>query len=529
MIESELGRRVGSLSAPQEAAASSSDAEAMIDGAARANALKSEQTPVPGTRDSGDEGRRRDLILHGALGKGVLFIAVPSVATMLLQTTNSMLDRKFVGQLGPEALAAITVSSTLMFALMSAAMALSVGTTALVARSVGEGRMDEAVIAVRQSLLLGVALSVLVGVPMYLLRIPLLSVLGLGAEARALAARYLAVTVIGLPSLFLMLIMNGAFRGMGDTTRPFWVTVGAIVVHASLNYLLIFGNFGFPRLGLPGGAVALALSQVTATVIYSRFLLRTPLAAVLLPGTLSDGASSRFGAWRPDWEWAWRICRIGLPASAQQLIRVGSMLVFQGILARTVSGSAAVAALGVGLVSESVAFMPGFGYAIAASAFVGQNLGARQVTRANAGAWAATYQAVFVMSVMGFLFYQAAAPFAHLFVQHTVGESAAVAGQVDETIRLTIAYLRTVAWSEPFLGLGMVLTGALQGAGETVGPTMLTIFTMVVMRVPLALILLHYTTWGTEGAWIAMSISTVVQGLLTVALFRRGKWRTVRV
>jgi putative MATE family efflux protein len=347
----------------------------------------------------------RPEILQGPIHANVFKVALPSVATMLLQTTNGFLDRFFVGQLnaGADALAAITVASSLMFAVMSAAMAISVGTTALVSRFVGEEDEEQSVQAARQSLILAVFAGALVAALMWIGREPLLRALGLAAGPRHLAHAYLHWTLLGMPSMFSMLILNGIFRGMGDTVRPFWVSLGANIVHAIGNYLLIFGNFGFPKLGLPGGALALVVSQLVATGLYLFFLRRTPLRRALsLPrvgGLLS-------------WDWSWRIARIGLPAAAQQLLRVGSMMAFQAILLRTASASAGVAALGVGLVSESIAFMPGFGYSIAASAFVGQNMGARQVKRAHQGAWAATLQAIAVMSVMGVVFYVFAEPFA---------------------------------------------------------------------------------------------------------------------
>ena len=499
--------------------------EGMSEEAVEATAIEGAPAPTDDTPTAKLRGNdaRREMIIHGPIQKGVLAVAIPSVATMLLQTTNSMLDRFFIGKLGPEALAAITVASSLMFALMAAAFAVSVGTTALVARFLGEKSggtnphaTRDAETAGRQSLLLALGISLAVGLPVYLLRDSLLTALHMDAASKTLAFHYLGVSVLGLPSLFVMLILNGIFRGMGDTTRPLWVTLGANGVHAGFNYLLIFGNFGFPQMGLPGGALALAISQFVAVALYLVFLRRTSLAGVLR------------GDWVPRRDWAVRIARIGLPASAQQLLRVGSMLAFQGLLNANGAGSAAVAALGVGLVSESIAFMPGFGYSIAASAFVGQNLGARQVRRANTGAWAATWQAVAVMSVMGVVFYVCAEPFARLFVQHNKGESALAHAQVEDTIRLTISYLRTAAYSEPFLALGMVLNGALQGAGETVGPTALTIITMVLFRLPLAYFVLRLG-YGTYGAWWAMSISTMLQGVLTVALFRRGRWRTIRV
>lgn len=454
---------------------------------------------------------RRALILEGPVHRGVFLVALPSVATMLLQTTNGFLDRFFVGSLGPSALAAITVANSIMFALMSAVTAISVGTTALVARAVGEGQIHDAEQATQQSVALGVVIAVAVGLPMYFLRYPLLSVLGLERDAMDLAAHYLAVTILGLPTLFLMFILNGAFRGLGDTVRPFWVSLFANIVHAIFNYLLIFGNLGFPKMGLPGGALALVISQTVAIALYVYFLRHSSLKHMRRSLHLERS-------------WAQRIGRIGLPASAQQLIRVGSMLTFQGFLTRIGAGSAAVAALGVGLVSESMAFMPGFGYSIAASAFVGQNLGARQVKRAQIGAWSATWQAITVMSVMGVVFYVLAEPFAHLFIRVGEHSTPQQQAQVDETIRLTVAYLRIAAFAEPFLGLGMVLTGALQGAGETISPTILTAITMILLRLPLAYFLAVTLDLGTTGAWWSMTLSTIVNGLLVVWIFRQGHW-----
>ena len=505
---------VAGLPPPAEQASGSGiEAEDMTQEAHRATA---EGQKVGQNRSlSPKEEARRKIILEGDVWKGVLAVALPSVATMVLQTTNGLLDSFFVGSLGPQALAAITVGGSLMFALMAAAMAVSVGTTALVARFVGEGNYTDARTATKQSILLAILISFAVGIPMLFLRYPLLRALGLHEEALHLAARYLLVTILGMPSLFLMLIMNGAFRGLGDTVRPFWVSLGANCVHAGFNYLLIFGHFGFPRMGLPGGALALVLSQIMAAALYFVFLPTTPLYGALT------------GSWRFDLDWGKRIARIGLPASAQQLIRVGSMLAFQSLLAHSADKDTAVAALGVGLRSESIAFMPGFGYAIAASAFVGQNLGARHVKRANTGAWAATWQAVAVMSFMGLLFATFADPFSRVFIKHAAGETAIQAAQVDEAIRLTAAYLHVAMWSEPFLALGMVLTGALQGAGETVSPTAITVVTMVCLRLPLGWFLLRH--FGVHGAWWAMTVSTIAQGILTVFLFRQGNWRKKRL
>ena len=423
---------------------------------------------------------------------------------MMVQSANGFLDSFFIGGLGTKALAASGIGMNLNFLLMSAAMAVTVGTGAIVARSIGEGDVEQARTATRQSLGLIVLIGAASALAMLALSGSLLKFQGLDAPTRALAAPYLHVILLGLPIQFVMLTLGGAIRGLGDTVRPFWVTLGACAVHALFNYLLIYGNLGAPRMGLTGGAVALLLSQIVAVGIFIAFLPRTALGRLWR------------GDWRPRREWAVRLMRIGLPAAGQQVLRVGSMTLFQTLIGRFGEGSAAIAALNIGLRSESLAFMPGFGYAMAAAAFVGQNLGARQGERARRGAWQATFQAAVVMSALGVVFFFLAEPFARLFVRGGDGAEKA------ETIALAVSYLRIAAFSEPFLAFGMVLTGALQGAGETRGPTYLTAITMVGLRLPLAAVLLHY--FGIHGAWLAMSLSTVVQGLAVIVLFRRGSW-----
>ena len=457
---------------------------------------------------------RASRILHGPIGTGVLRVALPSVATMLLQTFNGFLDRFFIGGLGTPALAAVSLCMTLIFTLSSAAMAVSVGASAMVARFTGSGERDDAVETVRQALLLGVAVAVVLAAVVLVTVRPLLALQGLRGASLDEGTRYLFWSVLALPFSFLVWVQGGIFRGLGDTVRPFWVTLGSNLVHAALNSVLIEGNLGFPKLGIVGGAVALGISWVAASALQWVFLRRGPLAA---------GLDLRKGA---DREWMRRIARVGLPAGGQQLLRTGSMLLFQNMLQHR-AGDVAVAALGVGLVAESLAFMPGFGYSIAASAFVGQNLGAGNIPRASRSAWVATAQAMAVMTVFGLLFTVYAEPFARLFVR-SAAEGSAVEGETARRqIELVVVYLRIALVSEPFLALGMVLSGALQGAGETLRPTLLVAFCSLAVRLPLGWVLLE--SFGVPGAWWSMSISTILQGLLTVPLFHSGRWKTAKV
>jgi putative MATE family efflux protein len=179
---------------------------------------------------------------------------------------------------------------------------------------------------------------------------------------------------------------------------------------------------------------------------------------------------------------------------------------------------AAVAALPIGLTAESIAFMPGFGYSIAASALVGQALGARDPEKAERYGWSSTWQAVAVMSLMGLVFYITADPFVrYIFTSD------------PEVHRLAVSYLRIMAVSEPFLALGMVLTGALQGAGDTMRPAILTAFTFWAFRMPLAYVLAVVAGLQTIGAWYSMAATTMLGGILSVVLFKSGTWKRIQV
>ena len=435
------------------------------------------------------------------LHRAVWMLAWPSVLTMLLQTFNSFLDRFFVGHLGSDALAAVGVGGQFMFLLMSLGMSIATGTSALVSRFTGAQEMDQAKLAANQSLWVGVIAAVLCAALVWPLRHLVIGWMGVDSHAAALCVRYLGLTLVGIPALFVMLILSSVFRGLGDTVTPLRVMIGVNIIHLGGDYLLIFGHFGLPKMGLMGGATALISSQVVGALLYFWFLQRSALR----------GFATRLR--HLDFDWARRILNIGLPAAGQNVSRVLSMMVFTGVLARSPQATAAVAALTIGLTSESVAFMPGFAFSMAAGTLTGQNLGAGNPERAERAAWVSLQQGLAVMIVMGAVFFVLARPFAHIFTHD------------PHVVPLTVAYLRIAALSEPFLALGMILTGALNGAGDTKAPAWAGIATMWGVRLPLAWLLIYGLHFGATGAWWAMTTSTALNGLAALALFRWGRWK----
>ena len=446
--------------------------------------------------------------LHGNVWR----LAWPSVLAMLLQTFNSLMDTFFVGHLpnGAQALAATGIGGSVQFLLVSLSMGVAVGTTALVARFTGAKDSDSAVRAAGQSLTLATLLGLLFGIAAYAGRDAMVDVLLNGRnnpEAARLCTEFLSAALLASVPLFVLNAIQGAFRGLGDTRTPLLITGGMIAVHISCNALLIYGNLGFPRLGVQGAGIALAASLYVGAGLF--------LLALSRQAVLKDAMRRRH--LRLQWEWAERILRIGIPAAVQALIRTLSMMSFTGMLARAAEGAAGVAALQIGIRAEAIAFMPGFGYSVAASALVGQSLGAKDAERAERYGWAATAQAMGVMVGMAILFLACAVPITHLFTGDVLVQ------------RLGADYLRINAVCEPFLALGMVLTGALQGAGDTVRPTYITIFTMWIIRIPLAWGLIFGLHLNAHGAWLSMTVTTIVGGLMTAWLFRSGRWKRLKV
>lgn len=435
----------------------------------------------------------------------VWLLAWPSVLTMMLQSLNMLIDRGFVGRLGPDALAAVGVGGQLMFLLFSIGMSISVGTTALVARFTGTRETDEARVAANQSLWVAGAAAIFCMALMLPLRAQIVHLLGVDARASHLALDFITVRIVSIPITFALSIFLAVYRGLGDTRTPLFVMGAANVIHLLGDWLILLGNAGFPRLGLTGGALALTISEAVAIAVFAWHVRHTAVHGMLTRKK------------RLHWGWATRILNIGFPAAVQNVSRVLSMLAFTSVLARTSDATAAVAALTIGLTSESIAFMPGFAFSMAAATLTGQSLGAKNPDRAEQSAWAALWQGLAIMALMGVVFYVFAPQFAHFFTKD------------PQVHALAVAYLRISALAEPFLALGMILTGALNGAGDTRAPALVSVLTMWGVRLPLAFLAAHTWGFGAHGAWWAMAASTAVGGIAAVALFKWGRWKRATV
>lgn len=442
-------------------------------------------------------------------------LAWPAVALNSLQVVNSLLDRGFIGHLEGAALTGHGASLNVVFLTISLSMTLATSATALVSRAYGAGRHDEVQTASRKclsvSIIAGAFLAVLTAATAPLASRALLP--PADVEAIAQATRFLAIFAAGLPAFFVIQSLAGSLRGVGDTKSPMVISGLQILLHMTLNFLFIFpartteAGWTIPGLGwgLVGAAAALATSAWLSALAYMAHVRSTPLC----------------DAWRvtvPAKEWVVRILRIALPAATMAVLRVGSLTAFTLVLKAVANGSTAIAAMSIGFAIESIMFMPAFGLSVSASALVGQSLGMGKPERAERLGWTAGHHAAFVIGVLVVPLFFAAPGIAHVIL----GGKEAMAAEASLLIR-------TLCVTEVFFGYAMVLVGAMQGAGDTRSPMWITIVSLWGLRVPLAFALAIPLGVGSFGAWLAMSISQAVQGLLAMAAFKKGAWKTQEV
>ncbi len=446
--------------------------------------------------------------------KIVWALAWPAVALNSLAIVNNLLDTGFVGRLAPAAITAQGASIAVAFLLFQIAMALGASSTAIVSRSYGAKELHEAKFANLQcislAIVIGMALAVVCAVMAFVM--PFVLIPSGNPDAMKYMTAYLIAYAFSLPAQHIIQVFAGSLRGIGDTKSPMVISGLQILLHMTFNFLLIFhtrqiGGITIPGAGwgLAGAGSAFSISSWIAALVYLAFGKRTIFGSMWnLP--------------RPSKQWAQRILRIAFPAAIQGIVRTAAMGVFIFVLRFVPHASAAVGAVRGGFTIESIMFMPGVGLSMAAAALVGQSLGMGKPERAETLGWTAGHYSagvVFIISIPIFIF---APAIAGLLIRTD-----------PEIAREMASMIRFMCMTEFLFGYSMVMSGALQGAGDTVRPMWITVISLWCLRVPLAFLLALVVGLGANGAWISMALTQGIAGILGMIVFKRGHWKSVKV
>jgi len=436
--------------------------------------------------------------------RAILDLAWPVIIANFLQVLATTIDLVMVGRIGVTEIAAVGVGGNIVFFTFTVMIGITSGTIALVARSVGARRPRQGDHFLFQSLLAGGLLSI----PMLIVGVvfaeAIVAPFSPTIQVRNLAADYVAIIFFSVPALFTIFIGTAALRAAGDSKTPLIIGVIENVINFAINYTLIFGNFGFPALGVRGAAIGTSISYF--------------VGAILFLGLFADHRV-KIGIHREkpvfNWRTIQRILRVGLPAAAEQFaFQVGILIWIVFVVS---FGEAAVAAHQIGLRIQSFAFMPGLGLSIASSALTGQNLGAKLPERAERGAREATKMAVAVMGVI--------AAFNFVFAPWI----ALAFSEPGEAVDLAVVFIRLHATSIPAVALFFTISGSLRGAGDTRWPLYASVFGTYAIRLPLSALFGYTLGWGLLGVWIALPIEYYLRSVIILQRFNSGAWKATAV
>lgn len=463
---------------------------------------------MPGANGSHDITASADGLDQRQIRRDVVRIAWPSILENLLQSVLGMITILMVSRIGSAEVAAVGASQQLQMLFISAFFALSMGTTVIVAHAFGAGEHHRINVAAKQSTAAGLVLSIVVAIIVFALAHPMLAMLGAETNVIDAGARFQRISSIGYVFMAMMFILGGALRGVGDTRTPMLVTAGINVLNVVVALPLIFGFGPIPGMGLDGAAIGQVVSRMAGAAIIGWLLVR---------GHQGISIAGRSG-WMPDLYYLKRLADISIPSMGESLLRSGGQILF--VIIVFMLGTAVAAGHQIAQNAVFLSMFPGFGFSMAATALVGQSLGAKNPERAKAAAMTATRACVVWMSIMGAAFFIFARP---------IMELSATGDDRDTIINAGVAALRVIAFAQPIQAIGFVLAGALRGAGDTRFPMVSTGISMWIFRIPLAYAFAITFGLGLGGVYLAMATDNFILMMMNIWRYRQGRWVTSRL
>jgi putative MATE family efflux protein len=434
------------------------------------------------------------------IGPMVGRLAWPVVAEQMLQSLVGVVDVALVGRLSAAAVAGVGTGTQLLQVAISAMGAVAVGTTVLVALATGARREREAAHVTRQSLLAGVAMGLLLALAGWTLAHALIAALGPEPAVVEQGALFLHLSSLGAVPLVVMLVAGGALRGAGDSRSPLYASMAMNVVNLIVAYVLIFGAFGLPAMGVAGSALGGVAGRLVGAALLLLFLRRRRIL----------GAAT--GRWSVDLGVIRRVLGIGIPTAIEQTMLSLGFLLYGAMVISL--GTAVYATQRITFQAINLAYMPGFGFATAATTLTGQSLGAGRPDLVETATRAALRQALFWMTLAGVLFAVLADPVMRAFSSD------------PEVIALGRIALPVLCLAQPFWAIGQVYAGTLRGAGDARFPMVATSVGMWGVRLPLAYLLGIVLGFGLPGVYFTSMLDSGLRAFLNWRRFRSGKWRT---
>lgn len=450
-------------------------------------------------------------ILEGNLNRAIILLAIPMTLEMVMESLFAVVDIYFVSKIGVNAIAAVGLTESMMTITYSLGFGLAMGTTAMVARRVGEKDINGASAAAVQSIYLGILISIPIMFAGIFYSGDLLELMGASKEVIDEGVGYTELLFGSNLIIILLFLINGIFRGAGDAAlamRSLWISNGINIV---LDPMLIFGIGPFPELGIEGAATATIIGRSIGVCYQFYHLFKGKGIIKIHKENLPDGKAG----WSFRFDVIKKLIKLSAEVTAQFIIASASWIFLMRII--STFGSAALAGYTVAIRIVMFTILPAWGFSNAAATMVGQNLGAEQPDRAEQSVYRT---GLFNVIFMGFVMITFL-----LFAKDIAGFFTADVEVISETTRC----LNIIAVGYLFYAFGMVLVQSFNGAGDTRTPTIMNFFVFWVLEIPLAYLLAVQFELNSPGVYWAIVISESMFTIVGYFLFKKGRWKTVKV
>ena len=437
--------------------------------------------------------KRLDLT-EGPITSTLIKLSLPIMGTSFIQMAYNLIDMMWVGKLGSNAVAAVGTAGFYPWLAMALIVISRIGGEIKVAQSIGEKNISLTKSYIQSAIEINLISSLSYMLFLFLLNNQLIAIFNLGDnEVIKLSQDYLYIIAVGMIAYFINPVFTSIFNGLGDSKTPFKINTIGLVTNIVLDPLLIFGVGPIPKLGVSGAAIATVVAQVVVTIcfLFIIFKSKNDYFKIRLFKNIN------FSCYK-------ELYKLGIPVALQNgLFTLFSMAI--GIIVASF-GPVAIAVQKVGSQIESISWMSADGFAVALSSFVGQNYGAQKIDRINKGCKAGFIIAFIWGIITTIILVFAGEAIFKLFIDET------------EAITQGGVYLKILGYSQLFMCIEIITSGAFKGLGRTAIPSFISII-LTGARIPMAYLLSKPSLLGLDGIWWSVSLSSVFKGIFLISIF----------
>lgn len=440
----------------------------------------------------------------GSINKAIFMLSVPMILEMMMESLFAVVDVFYVSRVSVNAIATVGLTESVIMLIYAVAVGLSMATTAMVARRIGEKKKKEAADAAVQSIFLAFILAFVTGILGFVFAKDILALMGASESLISEGYGYTKWLIGGNITITLLFLFNAIFRGAGNASlamRALWIANGLNII---LDPILIFGIGPFPELGVEGAAIATNIGRGVG-VLYQIYLLTKGNSIIRI-----TRSNLKF-----HYQTTKRLFEVSLGGMGQYLIGTASWL----FLVRIVSIFGAEALAGYTIAFRVIIFsiLPSWGMANAAATLVGQNLGAENPDRAESSVWLCSKYNLYFLGIISVIYLIFAPQIVSLF------------NTESEVVEYGSLALRYICSGYIFFAYGMVIGQAFNGSGDTRTPTVINFVLYWFFQIPLAYVLGVFIAWGPEGVFAAIAISEILISIVYVLVFRKGRWKLTKI